>query len=117
MIRGYGLPSDAAAMYNGYGAVVPPKVLTPVPAPGYSRSLFHTLPDSQLGGYDDFGVNILGTSRTTFSPATGPVDPVAAAGGDQTMVPLTAGGDGGGFNMGLAVLALGAVGLFFLMKK
>lgn len=138
MIRGYGLPSDAAGMYNGYGSygangpvrampINVPSVALPHspsltrPAAGaYQAALFHPLPDpegSSYGGYGDFGFSLTGSLQNLGTRVLGGglpgTDPGAGA--------PPAGGAGGGFDMGslLPILGLGAVGigLFLYFRK
>jgi len=121
MIRGYGLPTDAASSYNGYaggpvrGAVVNvPAVALPTgrwqqpypPASSYAAQLFRTTPDPQLGGFGDYG-------RMSTGPA------VLAAAGSTGSMPVGDAIGGAGLDMTTIALALGAAGLalYFLTKK
>lgn len=132
MIRGYGLPTDAASSYNGYGAVPAraggpvrgavvnvPSVALPTgnwqspypPVSSYAASLFRTTPDPQLGGFGDFGFTMPHVALTsTAAGATG------AASGDTGG---TGGGVGGGLDMTTIAIGLGVAGLalYFLTKK
>jgi hypothetical protein len=127
MIRGYGLPSDAASSYNGYGAVPSggpvrgavvnvPSVALPTgrwqnpypPVSSYAAQLFRTTPDPQLGGFGDFGFTM----------------PGAVSGGMKTLPTSSAdlgngGGGVGGLDMTTIAIGLGVVGLglYFLTKK
>lgn len=101
MIRGYGLPSDAAGSYNGYGSYGRARGY------GYGRStnpLFRTLPDPELG---HFGAG------EVFDDRTGMRIPhiTVPGGGVLAMNPV-----GGGSGLGLGVLALGAAAVLLFLK-
>lgn len=124
MIRGYGLPSDAASSYNGYaggpvrGAVVNvPSVALPTgrwqqpypPVASYQASLFRTTPDPQLGGFGDLGFGTMSVGPAAF----------VAAGVSTSTQQMGNPGGFGGLDMTTVAIGLGVAGLalYFLTKK
>lgn len=123
MIRGYGLPNDAASSYNGYGAVrTIPQVQRPRIVPNYPASLFRTLPDPELGGYgeyDGFGAPMVSVGLRG-SDEGARLSTVAAL---NTTNGATPSGDAGFLGPSIAgipvvlIAGVGLLGLFFFMRK